>query len=787
MVTQTIIKNFLEKVSLACHALQRGCDVKLLFGVWLTTILCLHNLFSQQWQSIGPSGGRVTALAINPQQPNIVFGSTSDRVLFKTEDAGATSTIIFDTSDFLYAGGNIVFNPINPNEMYVGSLKSSDGGNSWKRFTGFGTIVYNPKNPNQIFSATYSKQILISNDAGKSWTLLHEFNYVETIAISPSDTNVIYAETATDTAYVVSKSTNGGNTWQETTLKVIPPNHITSIILNPLNSNIIYVSTTDDGIFKTTDGGISWKLILTATAINDLSISSSDTNIIYAVSGDYLGAIVGNVFKTTNGGISWSIVNNGLPSDYNRYIYHVEVNPQNSEEVYIGTYGFGVYKTLNGGADWQWTNLTKAAVTNISFHPSNTGHIFAGTYDEGIVQTTDAGKTWVLLPFKAPTTVQTFFRQLEFNSQNHNVAYLTAGPYGLLKSTNGGSTWLQTSLVGDFDTWAWSIAVHPSNPETLFVGQTGWFARDLYRSTNGGLTWENLHVMNNMGSAQQVKFNPTNVNVMYLCAADIGFLKSTNCGQTWLVMNKGLKISEEPFVSPVFSVGINTGTENILYAAQGAVGKSIGGVLKSTDGGEHWFAIDSALALIDFNLDVQNVHLSPSNQNLLYASLLSQGQIYTSTYSPGGLYITSNGGISWRRVFNGASLEIKFDPHNSNQLYLATKAGILSVKENEILSVKKTKNYRPNEINLYQNYPNPFNPQTTIRYEVKRNGDIVIRLFNILGKEVRKYQREISRPGEYEIRWDGKDENGQDVSSGVYFYRLETSSFTITKKLLLMR
>jgi photosystem II stability/assembly factor-like uncharacterized protein len=761
--------------------------MKYFVTTYLIIILISVKLVSQQWQSIGPPGGSVTALAINPQQPNIVFAATSNDILFKSEDAVLTSTVIFDTIDFLYAGGDIVFNPINPEIMYVGSNKSLDGGKSWKHLTGFGTIVYNPKNPNKIFSAAYGKQILVSNDAGISWTLLHEFNYCGTIVISLSDTNVIYAETANDTAYVISKSTDSGNTWQETSLKVIPPNRISSIVVNPLNSNVVYLSTNDNGIFKTLDGGITWNLTLTTVAINDLAINPNDTSIVYAVSGDYLASIVGNVFKTTNGGYSWSILNDGLPSDYNRYIYHVEINPQNSEEVYIGMYGFGVYKTSTGGADWQWTKLTKAAVTSISFHPSHADYIYAGTYDEGIVRTTDGGNTWTLLSLNATTTVQTFFRQLQFNPQNPNVAYLTAGPYGLLKSTNGGSTWLQTSFIGSPDTWAWSIAIHPTNPETLFVGQTGWLVRDLYRSSNGGSTWENLQVMNSIGSAQQIKFNSTNANVMYLCAADIGFHKSTNSGQTWLSMNTGLKISEVPLVSPVLSVEINIGTENVLYVAQGAAGKSIGGVLKSTDGGEHWFAIDSALALMDFNLDVQDICFSPNDQNLLYASLESQGQIYTSTYSAGGLYITLNDGVSWKRVFNGASQEIKFDLHNSNQLYLATKAGIFLANENEILSAKKIDCLYPNEITLYQNYPNPFNPRTTIRYAVKHSGNVMIRLFNILGKEVRQYQRGISQPGEYEIQWDGKDENGQDVSSGVYFYRLETPYLAMTKKLLLLR
>jgi photosystem II stability/assembly factor-like uncharacterized protein len=750
-------------------------------------LLFSSSVFAQEWQLIGPPGGRVTSLAINPKQTNIVLGATSDNVLFKTENAGATSKVLFDSGGSLFVGSKVTFNPIDPNVIYAGSFRSINAGDSWVRLNGIGSsLAINSKNPDRIFTSAYGRQVFVSENAGDTWSLLYEFkNALGLIAISTSDTSILYA-LANDSLYGVYKSTNSGVTWERTNW-AINVFTISSIAINPINAATVYAGTTDDGIFKTTDGGVTWNQVLSTEWVHDIAINPNDTTIVYAVTGDYLTPVVGNVFKTTNNGISWSIINNGLPSDYNRFIYHVEINPQNSDEVYIGTYGFGVYKTLNGGTDWQWTNLIKAAVISMSFHPSHAGYIYAGTYDEGIVQTTNGGETWSLLSLDLPTTVQSAFRQICFNTQNNNIAYLTAGPYGLLKSTNAGAAWQQTTLGGSFDTWAWSLAIHPTNPETIYVGQTGWLGRDLFRSTNGGSTWENLQVMNSTGSGEQVLFDSTSPNVIYMCAASIGFFKSTDDGQTWLKMNSGLKVSEEPSVSPVLSVDIDINDRNLLYLAQGAVGTSIGGVLTSTDGGYHWVAIDSTLALMDHALNVKDISHSLNNPGFLYASLQNHGQRNTSSYSPGGIYVTSNNGGSWRRVFNVSSQGIQFDLHNSNQLYVATKAGIFLAKESEILSVEKSKEEYPNDIMLYHNYPNPFNSQTTIRYAVKRSGSITIRLFNILGEEVRKFHLEHDRSGEYEIRWDGKNQKGGEVSSGVYFYRLETPHYTVTKKLILLR
>ena len=101
----------------------------------------------------------------------------------------------------------------------------------------------------------------------------------------------------------------------------------------------------------------------------------------------------------------------------------------------------------------------------------------------------------------------------------------------------------------------------------------------------------------------------------------------------------------------------------------------------------------------------------------------------------------------------------------------------------------------PEAFSLGQNYPNPFNPTTTIRFTIPEGGGLTtdhsplttLKIFNLLGQEVRVLVDEVKEPGHYTVMWDGRDASGQVVSSGVYFYRLTTEEFTSTKRMILMR
>jgi len=93
----------------------------------------------------------------------------------------------------------------------------------------------------------------------------------------------------------------------------------------------------------------------------------------------------------------------------------------------------------------------------------------------------------------------------------------------------------------------------------------------------------------------------------------------------------------------------------------------------------------------------------------------------------------------------------------------------------------------PKEFALYQNHPNPFNPTTTIRYALPKSERMSLRIFSLLGQGIRTLVDEQKAAGDYEAVWDGRDNNGRFVSSGVYVYRLEAGNFSDTKKLVLLQ
>ncbi len=100
----------------------------------------------------------------------------------------------------------------------------------------------------------------------------------------------------------------------------------------------------------------------------------------------------------------------------------------------------------------------------------------------------------------------------------------------------------------------------------------------------------------------------------------------------------------------------------------------------------------------------------------------------------------------------------------------------------------------PLRFTLLQNYPNPFNPSTTLPFSLKVQGSTfkgpihaTLKIYNILGQLVRTLVDEEKAPGKYKVIWDGKDNSGKEVGSGIYFYQLKTEEYTATKKMVLLR
>ena len=94
----------------------------------------------------------------------------------------------------------------------------------------------------------------------------------------------------------------------------------------------------------------------------------------------------------------------------------------------------------------------------------------------------------------------------------------------------------------------------------------------------------------------------------------------------------------------------------------------------------------------------------------------------------------------------------------------------------------------PTQFALHQNYPNPFNPSTQISFDIPEGSELVsLNIYNILGKKVSTLLNNVLNPGKHKVEWNAKDNEGNPVASGIYFYELSSSSFTARKKMLLIR
>jgi len=116
-------------------------------------------------------------------------------------------------------------------------------------------------------------------------------------------------------------------------------------------------------------------------------------------------------------------------------------------------------------------------------------------------------------------------------------------------------------------------------------------------------------------------------------------------------------------------------------------------------------------------------------------------------------------------------------PDDDSPVVVETNA--LSVDENLTI---------PTQFALHQNYPNPFNPSTQISFDVPEGSELVrLNIYNILGKKVSTLLNNVVNPGKHKIEWNAKDNEGNPVASGIYFYELSSASFTARKKMLLIR
>jgi len=331
------------------------------------------------------------------------------------------------------------------------------------------TVTGVPSQPKTFYMGVASGGLFRTTDSGATWTPITDgkipLGSTGSIAVADSDPNVIYLGTGSDgvrsnvsTGRGVYKSTDGGQTWKF--IGLYNAGQIGAVRIHPTNPDIVWVAANGDvfksnderGIFKTTDGGQTWRKVLfisDAVGAMDVELQPGNPNVVYGWMSHLerkpwtiiSGGREGGFYKSTDGGEHFSKISNGLPNELigkanlavtnaspNRIYALVEAKP----------FG-GFYRSDDAGQTWALINSQSALIqrpfyyTTLGADPSNADVVYAGA--EGFYKSTDGGKTFT--SFRTP------------HGDNHDIwinprdsqIMIQSNDGGANVSTDGGRTW----------------------------------------------------------------------------------------------------------------------------------------------------------------------------------------------------------------------------------------------------------------------------------------------------------------------------------------------------------
>lgn len=392
-------------------------------------------------------------------------------------------------------------------------------------------------------------------------------------------------------------------------------------------------------------------------------------------------------------------------------------------------------------------------VTDISFIDSMRGWVITerNSGDAYILHTTNGGNNWNI-------QLQQVLLLTAIQFPDSNTGYVVGSAPGgiVLKTTNSGNNWINISTLSAYPLW-----------DVKFVNKdTGWVCSDdefdggVFKTTNGGSNWQRQTTPTQL---RPIKLFFINVDTGWaLNPPNNSIYKTTNGGINWLFLN-----------------GISSGLKDLFFLSNdtGWIIRTINnqnGILKTINAGVNWFVQPDP---------------RPTGSGLNDISIFSnsKGWIPTQSHTILSLYNSSTWGTQ--------SVPSGFDPYYSifmTDTITGYSGGTIFVKTEDggggITDIESNNATIPEDYILFQNYPNPFNPKTIINYELRVNGIITVKIFDIQGRDLKTLVNKRQNPGEYKIEFDGSE-----LSSGVYYYKIEVFNdskdklFVQTKKMVLLR
>lgn len=582
-------------------------------------------------------------------------------------------------------------------------------------------------------------------------------------------------------------STNNGNSWSEIFISNNISNSLKSII--SIGSNVFIIKR-NDGIYKTTDNGIAWTKVkngfyntlyangneLYAGGFGVLRSTNNGTNwdsltsiidcraICISGSNIFANSWVNGLYFSSDNGQSWNTVNNGLEYEH---IMTLEIAGSN---LFVGTESNGVFLTSNNGANWTVSNTGLTCSIIRIIRKIGTTVITGTTY--GAYNTTNYGLNWSKSNNGLKGLVIREFYNYnnklfgvagggifmssnngdvwnEINSNLNNInnlninsitgigseVFITAD--GIFKSSNNGTNWINVSTGLPSNITIYDICVSGNN---LLAGT---FNNGMYLSTNSGSNWISISGLPSNSSFQKIESNGTNIYASSYSLNKI-YLSSNN-GSSWQDITSGLGGAATAF----------TFNGNNVYAGRG-------GVYLSTNNGNNW----SFLGL---------------SNSYITSMVFSKSYLIVGTQK--GIFTSSDNGVTWFSKNQGFNLIPSISSLTIANNYIFT--GPYSVWRrlySDIIGIQYISSEIPNGFFLSQNYPNPFNPSTNIEFSLPEKSFVKLKVFDINGKEVAKLVNENLSAATFRYVF-----NAENLSNGLYFYKLESGKFSETKKMIILK
>jgi photosystem II stability/assembly factor-like uncharacterized protein len=593
---------------------------------------------AQTWEPLGPPGGDVHSLALDPSHPGRLFLGTADGHIFGSEDDGEHWTLLGRTG----ARQDAVIT----------------------------AIVVDPRDANVLFASTRMQDpaagggVFRSADGGRTWrTSGLEGQAVRALAIAPSDADILVAGTL-DGVY---RSRDDGKSWE----RISPEHHeelrnLDSLAVDPRDPQTIYAGTFHLP-WKTSDGGRTWR------PIHDGMIDDSDVMSLFidrATPGRvYAGACSGIYSSEAD---EWRKIQ-GIPYAARR-TYVITQDPEHPDSVFAAT-SEGLWKTSDAGRTWHRTTPQDWVVNTVVVPSGRPGRVVIGTEQLGVLLSDDGGEH-----FQGANT-GFFHRQilalaLDPSDPGRILAVLANAPEPIVATGDGGKSWLPLGpglrteqmlrVYGAPDGW-WASLAHGGlmrydaqknlwQRAGAVTGQTA-AATSLQRGSRLRKTRRSPRQLGQI--VNDMAFSAAR----WFAATENGLLESSDRGATWSLESIG------PLTTlPVRSVRVSSNGERIWVV-------SLRGLVFSSDTGKSWgwhdLPLDAGGAVgLDVDRADEDTMVARANHGLYISrdagknwrqaggglpaipvqSFAISGNVFVASMRTGGLYVSTNSGRTWTRL-----------------------------------------------------------------------------------------------------------------------------------------